>query len=315
MFVQTALSGTVFVSIQLYSKMIYRTEDADWQEMTAKLKAYRGEHGHANAPISGHLGAWIAKQRIFLRLGKLPPEHRHTLETAGVVLAPNSKQILDERWMQALDEFKEFVAEHGGQYPIQQSQDQDEKRLSRWVGSQRSSRETMSESRRQLLDALSFIWDSHQAEWLSQFDAFVAYMQLSNGEHPSTHSKDPKVAKLGRWVGTQRTYQDTMPAERRLLLDQAGLVWDLHTKWLATLGELQNFIEAHDGRYPARRSNDAKELFLGCWVNTQRQGKSMTDERRDILDEVGFAWKAVSEFSKEQEFSPRSAPSRGRQTP
>jgi hypothetical protein len=101
--------------------------------------------------------------------------------------------------------------------------------------------------------------------------------------------------KLGQWVGMQRYAKDTMPAERRELLDEIGFVWDVHeAKWEEGFAALEKF-KAREGHcdVPQRYRGDGA-FSLGTWVTYQRAKKgTMSAEHIQRLDEIGFNWHII----------------------
>lgn len=270
----------------------HNEEDTEWQLMTAKLNAYRVIHTHMAIHISGHLGAWIAKQRSALRCGRLAAEKKRSLEDAGVVLVLNSQQILDANWLQSFADLKDFLIVSCGKYPIQQSADVRERTIARWVNEQRTRKESMACERHRLLSEMHFIWSSHEAQWLQSLNDLQAFLKSNNSEYPSTHSKNKETLRIARWISTQRTNEDIMPHDRHAILEASGFVWgiDFQDQWTQRLEELKAFIDSN-GKYPLPRSIDSKEKILGNWVNSQRRNLNrMTNDRRYLLQKIHFVW-------------------------
>jgi hypothetical protein len=269
-------------------------DDAYWQSMYSKLSFYKMVNGHTNVERFGSLAIWLSKQRGLYKRKELAEDRRIRLEALGVSLeAPNSKRIKDQFWMKKLEMFKAFLEKSGGVYPKKKSQDPVEVTLARWVGVQRQAAQHLDEKRRQLLDEIEFVWMSHDHVWLKNFEAFKKYRADYNGAYPSSHSRTPRIEKLGRWVVLQRESKDTMPAERRRLLNEENFVWDRNTLWFECFDRFIDFIEINDGKYPAIRSKNPDEVWIANWVKRQRVGIGMNDERRKALDSVGFVWRAA----------------------
>jgi glutathionylspermidine synthase len=98
---------------------------------------------------------------------------------------------------------------------------------------------------------------------------------------------------LGTWVGTQRSKKDSLSPERRQRLDDIGFVWDPYTEyWEEGFSKLLQFKEA-EGHCRVSRGLKLDGYNLGNWVSTQRKTKdSLSPERRQRLDEIGFVWHA-----------------------
>ena len=92
----------------------------------------------------------------------------------------------------------------------------------------------------------------------------------------------------------------SIPEERIDRLRKLGFSFDhFQDVWRAKLDELKKYKEEHgDCMVPLEYPNNPS---LGIWVDTQRQqfiihekgeGSQLTDERKQLLDDVGFVWKA-----------------------
>ena len=84
----------------------------------------------------------------------------------------------------------------------------------------------MPPERRQRLDDLGFVWDSHNEDWEAGFAALKAYKEQHG------HCRVPRRHKfndfnLGHWISNQRKVKDQMLPERKQRLDDLGFVWDV----------------------------------------------------------------------------------------
>lgn len=145
--------------------------------------------------------------------------------------------------------------------------------------------------------------------WDEQFKALVAfYKENGHCKVPARYSSNPK---LGRWVMTQRRqftlmvqgYSSALTIERIQRLESIGFTWSVRpepkSSWNIKFEELKAYKELFGNcmvpqRYQANPS-------LGTWVHTQRrqyklmkEGKksSMTQEKAEALDSIGFYWTA-----------------------
>ena len=163
--------------------------------------------------------------------------------------------------------------------------------LGKWVGHQRALQGTMSDERRQRLNALGFVWDPFETDWEEGFRYLTQYkVREGHCRVPARYSENG--FKLGHWVNYQRSCEASISDERRQRLDALGFVWDpLETDWDKGFGYLKAYVE-REGHCRVPASHEESSGFrLGPWVNTQRLNeKSLSDERRQRLDALGFVW-------------------------
>lgn len=145
---------------------------------------------------------------------------------------------------------------------------------------------------------------SHQVRydqiWNKKFQLLQKYKQTHGHCCVPQHSKT-----LGRWVNTQREHYQlfrknkkcVMTDERIYLLESIGFKWNSHqNQWFQRFEQLKSFQKKHGHTIVSQRRGGK----LGLWVQTQRiqyqlfgkKGKrsSMTQERIDLLESVGFQW-------------------------
>jgi hypothetical protein len=114
-----------------------------------------------------------------------------------------------------------------------------------------------------------------------------------------SHAQD---ASLGIWVGNQRNLcnKNNIRPDRKRLLDEIGFAWkgdggnNYDDKlWHQQYEKLVEFKRTNGHCMVPQSSKDDKSL--GQWVKNQRAGhanKKILPDRKGILDELGFAWKA-----------------------
>jgi uncharacterized protein (DUF2384 family) len=164
--------------------------------------------------------------------------------------------------------------------------------LGNWVGTQRSTKDSLSPERRQRLDDIGFVWDALTEAWEEGFSKLLKFKETEG------HCRVPGKLKLdgfnlGAWVGRQRAEKDSLSPERIQRLDDIGFVWDVLTEaWEEGFSKLLQFKEAEGHcRVPTGLKLDG--FNLGAWVGRQRSTKdSLSPERRQRLDYIGFVWDA-----------------------
>ena len=85
----------------------------------------------------------------------------------------------------------------------------------------------MSLDRINKLNALGFIWDPLEAQWLEMYEELVKFKREAGHCNVSEDDKDDELAKLGRWVGRQRRKlcNGTMRKDRQIRLEELGFQW------------------------------------------------------------------------------------------
>lgn len=143
----------------------------------------------------------------------------------------------------------------------------------------------------------SYIWEDRLEE-LKQFKAKRGHCLV-----PAVFPSNPR---LSNWVSRQRQqyklFRDNkiscMGDGRVQRLESLGFVWDVRTEegWMERFEELRAYAKIHGNcRVPNRYSANPQ---LGKWVSTQRsqhkstglKNSSMTKQRMDLLNSIGFVW-------------------------
>ncbi|OQS00151.1 hypothetical protein THRCLA_06188 [Thraustotheca clavata] len=108
-------------------------------------------------------------------------------------------------------------------------------KLGRAVHDLRCRAASLSTERKQLLDDLGFVWDSHEYNWETKLMALAEYKREYGNVHVPQEfcipNQDPWPKetwglKLGQAVTNIRSRSLSFPYERRQQLDQLGFVWD-----------------------------------------------------------------------------------------
>ncbi|CAJ1929463.1 unnamed protein product [Cylindrotheca closterium] len=152
-----------------------------------------------------------------------------------------------------------------------------------------------------------FRWYQEQ-QWEEQFEELLKFKEEQG--HCLVPHTYPKNQALARWVKRQR-YQyklkaagkapSTMTDDRIKKLEDVGFVWNTHAlTWDKRLKELVEYCKKHGGDCNVP-SNYPENPELATWIKCQRRQfklfskgakeSSMTLERINALNELGFSWK------------------------
>ena len=200
-----------------------------------------------------------------------------------------------EFWFGLLEEFKEAE----GHCRVPATYEIAGFNLGNWVGTQRRAKDSMSPERKQRLDDIGFIWDPFAEAWEEWFNKLLQFKELEG------HCKVPdtyEIAgfKLGQWVKVQRKAKDSMSPEHKQRLDDIGFIWDPFAEaWEEGFNKLLQFKE-QEGHCKVPVTYEIAGFKLGQWVRVQRNAKdSMSPERKQRLDDIGFIWDPLAEAWEE----------------
>ena len=219
-----------------------------------------------------------------------------------------------ERWKQRYQELAEYKKGHG-HCNVSKGSIQEYKQLGAWVKTQRSeySKGRMPQDRMKQLNDIGFDWDPLASQWNKMFHKLVEYNKHHGDCRVSQWSMGYK--QLGRWVKEQRfqfkklqTGKDSFMTEERIVkLDSVGFVWSpFDALWEERFEQLREYQKVY------KHCNVPKnyDFKLALWVQAQRrqyrkfvnsERTSMSEERIDKLESIGFEWNPDGNGTMEQE--------------
>jgi len=118
--------------------------------------------------------------------------------------------------------------------------------LGSWVASQRGKRDSMSQERRERLEALpEWVWDALEAAWEAGYSHLKEYIEEHRDTLIPVRYKTEDGYPLANWVGNQRSHRESLSQERIEQLEALpGWVWDvLEAAWEAGYSHLKEYIE------------------------------------------------------------------------
>ncbi|CAJ1955991.1 unnamed protein product [Cylindrotheca closterium] len=146
----------------------------------------------------------------------------------------------------------------------------------------------------------------HKDQWETQFQLLQEFKR-KHGHCRIPHTY-PENQSLARWVKRQRHQhkqkqmgeKTTMTTRRIRALEELGFIWDSHSaSWEQRMSDLLEFRDKHGHCHVPTHYQENKQLAI--WVKCQRrqhkllkQGRSstLTSDRLEVLDKVGFEWRA-----------------------
>lgn len=146
---------------------------------------------------------------------------------------------------------------------------------------------------------------AYQAEnWTEKFEQLLRFRE--DHGHCLVPNFHPENQALAQWAKRQRyqyklklaSKRSTITDERVKALDEVGFVWGSHEAiWSERLEELKKF--RHENAHCNVPCRYKKNQQLALWVKRQRRQwkkkveglpSSLTDERQEALDSIGFVW-------------------------
>mmetsp|Transcript_12105 Transcript_12105/g.18207 ORF Transcript_12105/g.18207 Transcript_12105/m.18207 type:complete len:477 (+) Transcript_12105:225-1655(+) len=306
-------------------------EGEKWSLRFHELQSYKAKYGHCNVPAgSSKLGKWIATQRQHYWLNRdvensdiMSDERVLKLESIGfhqdwVPDGLTRKQYL---WDYMFEELQSYKVEHGHcNVHVNQNSGGE---LGTWVATQRQQyrllkegkTSCMTDERVRRLESLGFQW--------SIWDSMFQELQWYKATHGHCNVKMRSGGKLAYWVKAQRQQyrllrkgkrSPHMPSEREQKLESIGFQWCPRSETKINLSWDEMFVELQLYKAKYGHCNVPKTSGkLGTWVNNQRQqhkyqlsragkkvrtltaerkARSLTDERVQKLESIGFKWRA-----------------------
>ena len=195
-----------------------------WEEGFTRLKVYEERKGNCLVPTSfktddGYgLGSWVNSQRF--RNDTLSDDRRKRLEAIGFVW-----NLFVQKWEEGFTRLKVYREREGNCLVPDSFKTDDEFRLGVWVGTQRGTKDTLSNDRRKRLEEIGFVWDPFIQRWEEGFTALKVYKEREgNCLVPRIFETDDGY-RLGIWVSIQRTGLNKLLPERKKRLIAIGFVW------------------------------------------------------------------------------------------
>jgi hypothetical protein len=274
-----------------------------WEESYQLLLDYKERHGTCQVPAKyasdPTLGYWVTTQRR--NRDKLTDDQRDKLDTLGFTWSHTIREGQWEAMFRWLERYAE--ANDGKPNVPTNAYHGRNKKLFRWVASQRDRKLYLSMEQRTKLDAIGLTWHGANQEkmtdqWNSMLQRLVVYKQ----EHGDCLV--PYRSPLGRWVSTQRQLnrKGMLTEDRKLQLEDLGFTWKVRdaltddfsyqeNKWQLQYELLLSFYKEHGHCIvPVPYQGDGS---LGEWVRHQRRNQkngTLKDDRMQLLDEIGFPW-------------------------
>ena len=273
--------------------------EAAWEKGFASAQKYRTEHGDLLVPVRYRdkndfaLGEWIVYNRQRYLGGNLTQNRIERLEAIGMVWSTSN-----DLWEQNYAAATQYYLEHGDlEVPIKYETPSGFG-LGVWLGAQRAAHKAgeLPQEQVERLDALGMDWTNrNDRKWMSLYDVAAAYYHEHGSLNVPSEYVTPDGVLLGKWVARQR-YAYLNPdrssarvtPERKALLDKLGMVWEKYDPWQERYDLALAYKTAHGDLEIPTVYKTADGVWLGSWVNRQRQtlnsgSSALSSERRKLL--------------------------------
>lgn len=273
--------------------------EAAWEKGFASAQKYRTEHGDLLVPVRYRdkndfaLGEWIVYNRQRYLGGNLTQNRIERLEAIGMVWSTSN-----DLWEQNYAAATQYYLEHGDlEVPIKYETPSGFG-LGVWLGAQRAAHKAgeLPQEQVERLDALGMDWTNrNDRKWMSLYDVAAAYYHEHGNLNVPSEYVTPDGVLLGKWVARQR-YAYLNPdrssarvtPERKALLDKLGMVWEKYDPWQERYDLALAYKTAHGELEIPSVYKTADGVWLGSWVNRQRQAlnsgsSALSSERRKLL--------------------------------
>ncbi len=205
---------------------IWNVYEHRFAESLDRLQSFVRREGHAHVPPDHveeqfKLGRWVIEVRS--RRETLTPERIASLDRIGFDWSPRA-----DRFETNLQLLKDFV-NCAGHALVPAAHVVNGVRLGNWVGTIRSSKDSLSSSRVAALDALGFVWDVPSYQFSQNFRRLQFFVvREGHANVPTGHVEDD--VDLGAWVRKLRARRASQSPDRIAQLDALGFDWSVRGK-------------------------------------------------------------------------------------
>ena len=297
--------------------------DLQWNKNYELAKKYFEHHGDLNIAckfktINGYeydesgvnLGEWLRQQRSRKNLSE---ENKKKLLKIGMYFGG----VNDLKWNKNYELAKKYYEYHGNlkiskNFKTLNGYEYDEAGVSLgvWLAKQRFNN-NLSKERKKLLSNIGIHFeDYNDVQWNKYYELAKKYYEhygnlnvLARFKTINGYEYDDAGVNIGMWLAHQRLNNNLSKEREKLLLnigmrfeDYGDVQWnkyyELAKKYYEHYGNLKiprKFKTINGYLY------DETGVNLGIWLTTQRQNKNLSEERRNLLSNIGMRFISLKE--------------------
>ncbi|MBT7350803.1 hypothetical protein HN803_08580, partial [candidate division WWE3 bacterium] len=271
---------------------IWDVNEYQWNEGYKHLKQYVKDNGNALVPsnykVNGFsLGNWISNNRQNISIA---PDKSKKLNDLGFVW-----NLLDYKWNEGYEYLKQYVKNNKNTL-VPNNYKVDGYNLGTWISTQRANKANniISSENIKSLEDLGFVWDALDSQWNEGYKHLKQYVK-DNGNALISERHKVDGFNLGQWVSVQKKGKKigVLAPDREIKLNNLGINWNpLESLWSEGCEHLKQYAKDNGNTLvPANYKIDG--FTLGLWVSRQRSSKSLTSNRKKILNDLGFVWNSL----------------------
>lgn len=275
--------------------------ESEWNLYYKELIKYKEVNGNANVSIEfvasngKALGRWVAHQRERYRNGKLNSKREKKLADLGLQFNPIKN---DEDFKKSL--LLKYYKENGN-IVIPRDFTFDGVNLFEYVQGIKKKyvKDKLSKSEIEFFNKLGMIWNKYNYQWDVMYEEAKAFYKQNGHLIIPTNYITNTGLNLGLWISTQRCdYKENKISNNKMnKLNDIEMCWNVYDyRWKENYFLLKKYYNEF-GNINIKSDFEYCGKKLGMWLNTQRQAYrgnnnySITQERIDLLNELGVIWK------------------------
>ena len=265
-------------------------------EFIAYVKRYRRYPTKATAPME--LYRWYQRQKVSLKENRLTEDHRALLRQIGIKPTDmfRQRQDFNKQWYIMFDRYRKW-SKHREDTKIEPLRKSD-KKLYHWAkqnrllykGKSLKYKNGLNQVKMNLLDRIGFYPGESLVPFKLRYHELWMYKRRYGTTHVSWAHTTGAYNQLGRWVNSMRCSRrkGTLEQHKIAALDELGFIWDMETyKFQQIVDRLKAFYDEF-GHFDVPRKYNHQ---LSLWVANIRSRGIKGEERKRILDEIGFEWR------------------------